>query len=164
MAKELFSREEVTGRPDNFAYRHRTLGKRQGLMFNEGPSWKSHRRFTLKTLRDFGFGKSSLESVLVEEADRMGDFFKEQNGQPFFVQTLFNLVILNVLWTIVAGKRYELSDPQVQNIVQLITSSVQVEKLRILFNMPWTRYLFPEATGQHTENDNNSACQTMFLF
>ena len=76
-----------------------------GLMFNDGSAWKSHRRFTLKTLRDFGFGKSSLEHVLIEEADRMGEFFLEQKNEPFLVQTLFNLVILNVLWTIVAGKR-----------------------------------------------------------
>ena len=76
-----------------------------GLMFNDGPAWKSHRRFTLKTLRDFGFGKSSLEHVLIEEADRMGDFFLQQKNEPFLVQTLFNLVILNVLWTIVAGTR-----------------------------------------------------------
>ena len=105
LAKELFSREDLTGRPDNFAYRFRTLGKRQGLIFNDGDSWKSHRRFTLKTLKDFGFGKSSLESVLIEEADRMGDYFLLQKDQPFRVQTLFNLVILNVLWTVVAGKR-----------------------------------------------------------
>ena len=76
-----------------------------GLLFNDGSPWKSHRRFTLKSLRDFGFGKSSLEHVLVEEADRMGEYFIEQKSQPFLVQSLFNLVILNVLWTIVAGKR-----------------------------------------------------------
>ena len=59
----------------------------------------------MKSLRDFGFGKSSLEHVLVEEADRMGEYFIETNSEPFLVQSLFNLVILNVLWTIVAGKR-----------------------------------------------------------
>ena len=81
LAKELFSREDLTGRPDNFAYRFRTLGKKQGLIFNDGDSWKSHRRFTLKTLKDFGFGKSSLESVLIEEADRMGDYFVQQTAE-----------------------------------------------------------------------------------
>ena len=76
-----------------------------GLLFNDGDSWKSHRRFSLKTLKDFGFGKKSLESVLLEEADRMVDFFVEKKQEPVYVQTLFNLAILNVLWTIVAGKR-----------------------------------------------------------
>nr|AKH03504.1 cytochrome P450 3037B1 [Paracyclopina nana] len=151
VAKEIFSRDDLTGRPDNVLYRFRTNGKNQGLMFADGNSWKSHRRFSLKTLRDFGFGKSSLESVLIEEADRMGEFFLSQKDEPFLVQTLFNLVILNVLWTIVAGKRYELSDPKAQGIVRLITESVQVENLRFLFNMPWVRYLFPQASGWNTQ-------------
>ena len=44
--------------------------------------------------------------------------------------------------------RYSLSDPKAQSIVRLITESVQVENLRFLFNLPWTRHLFPEGTIQ----------------
>ena len=86
-------------------YGNKTILKQLGLMFNDGMGWKSHRRFSLKTLKDFGFGKASLDHILIEEADRMGEFFLNQKNEPFLVQTLFNLVILNVLWTIVAGKR-----------------------------------------------------------
>ena len=31
----------------------------QGIVFNDGKEWSEQRRFTLRTLRDFGFGKSS---------------------------------------------------------------------------------------------------------
>ena len=75
------------------------------LIFNDGEGWKSQRRFALKTLKDFGFGKKGLEGVLVEEADRMGDYFREQDGRPTFVLNLFNVAILNVLWQIVANHR-----------------------------------------------------------
>ena len=47
--------------------------------------------------------------------------------------------------------RYALSDPRVQNIVRLITESVQVENLRFLFNLPWARHLFPESTGWNSQ-------------
>ena len=47
--------------------------------------------------------------------------------------------------------RYSLSDPKAQSIVKLITESVQVENLRFLFNLPWTRHLFPEATGWNSQ-------------
>jgi hypothetical protein len=57
-----------------------------GLIFNDGDAWKSHRRFSLKTLKDFGFGKKSLESVLLEESDRMVDFLVEKNAEPIYVQ------------------------------------------------------------------------------
>ena len=80
---------------------------RFSLIFNDGESWKSQRRYTLKTLKDFGFGKKSLEGVLIEEADRMGDYFREQytNGKPTLVLNLFNVAILNSLWQIVANHR-----------------------------------------------------------
>ena len=44
-----------------------------------------------------------------------------------------------------------MSDPKAQSIVRLITESVQVENLRFLFNLPWTRHLFPEATGWNSQ-------------
>ena len=47
--------------------------------------------------------------------------------------------------------RYALSDPRAQSIVKLITESVQVENLRFLFNLPWVRHLFPEATGWNSQ-------------
>jgi len=87
-----------------------------GLLFNDGDAWKSHRRFSLKTLKDFGFGKKSLESVLLEEADRMVDFFVAKKSEPVYVQTLFNLAILNVLWTIFAGKRWDMNEIQAGSI------------------------------------------------
>ena len=49
------------------------LGRKHGLLFNDGQSWKAQRRYALKTLKDFGFGKKGLEGVLVEEADRLAD-------------------------------------------------------------------------------------------
>ena len=44
-----------------------------------------------------------------------------------------------------------MSDPRVQNIVRLITDSVQVENLRFLFNLPWARHLFPESSGWNSQ-------------
>ena len=61
----------------------------------------------MKTLKDFGFGKMGLENVLIEEADRIGDYFRELDGKPTLVLNLFNVAILNVLWQIVANHRWK---------------------------------------------------------
>lgn len=146
-AKKLFSDENVAGRPDSFVYRFRMLGQKLGLLFNDGEEWRNQRRFVLKTLKDFGFGKKGLEHVLVEEADKIGDLFRLAEGEPFIVLNLFNVAILNVLWTIVANHRYDLTDPNAQTLVKLITESIQVEGLRFLFAIPVSRFVAPEWTG-----------------
>ena len=43
--------------------------------------------------------------MLLEEADRMAEFFREKQGEPILVRNLFNVAILNVLWVIVANHR-----------------------------------------------------------
>jgi hypothetical protein len=45
-----------------------------GLIFTEGPYWLQLRRFTLRHLRDFGYGKTSMESLIMQEVD---DLIKE---------------------------------------------------------------------------------------
>jgi len=154
IAKELFSQDVSAGRPKSFVYKYRMLGGKKGLMFNDGESWKSQRRYALKTLKDFGFGKKGLEDVLIEEADRMADYFREQDGKPTLVLNMFNVAILNVLWQIVANYRFELTDPRAANIVKLITESIQIEKLRYLFALPILRYILPEESGWNKQKES----------
>ena len=49
--------------------------------------------------------------------------------------------------------RFELTDPRAQNIVKLITESIQVDKLRFLFAMPFLRHIFPELTGWNKQKE-----------
>ena len=39
-----------------------------GIIFNSGECWKETRRFTLRALRDMGFGKKTSESLVLEES------------------------------------------------------------------------------------------------
>ena len=61
----------------------------------------------MKTLKDLGAGKSKLEHVILDEANKMCDHLQNEVGRkPIEVNTYFNIIILNILWTIVGGKRY----------------------------------------------------------
>ena len=35
----------------------------EGIVYGDGRKWREQRRFTIATLRDFGFGKSSMEDL-----------------------------------------------------------------------------------------------------
>jgi methyl farnesoate epoxidase/farnesoate epoxidase len=59
-----------------------------GVFFSDGPFWVEQRRFTLHHLRDFGFGKSIMETSIFEEIE---DVIKElRQREEFQVITLFN--------------------------------------------------------------------------
>ena len=71
-------------------------------------TWTEQRRFTLKTLKEFGFGKSGMEEMIREELNEFVPFLLEEskNGS-ISVMNLFNISILNIIWRIVNGSRYD---------------------------------------------------------
>lgn len=48
-----------------------------GVFFTDGPFWVNQRRFTLRHLRDFGFGKKSMEGLMLEEVDDLIDEIRD---------------------------------------------------------------------------------------
>ena len=76
-----------------------------GILFNDNNAYRNQRRFIHRTLRDFGFGKATLENILISEADHIVDHFQSLNGRPVQPQLIFNVGVLNVLWKIVADRR-----------------------------------------------------------
>jgi len=66
--KEVFNREDFSHRPPIYQLEYAFGGRALGVFFANGHLWKENRRFTLRVLRDFGFGKSSMESLIHEEA------------------------------------------------------------------------------------------------
>ena len=78
MVRELFSREETNSRDNkkfvkkNKKSRNNLTGM-EGVLFSEGKTHQEQRRFMLTTLRDFGFGKSNMESFINEEVRQFCD-------------------------------------------------------------------------------------------
>lgn len=75
---EAFKREEFLGRPDFESYAVRNNGfKNRGVLFTDGTkNWHEQRRFTLRTLRDFGFGKRTMDGLLLQEVEELVQYFK----------------------------------------------------------------------------------------
>ena len=47
-----------------------------GVVFSSGTAWNENRRFGLRTLRDFGFGKRTAENLILDESAYMIEHFK----------------------------------------------------------------------------------------
>jgi methyl farnesoate epoxidase / farnesoate epoxidase len=95
-----------------------------GLMFTDGPFWQEQRRFTLRHLRDLGFGKTSIESMMLDEIHQLLDEItasaSADPNQVVNYKGLFNVSAINVLWTIMAGKRFNRDDEHLQKLLQTL--------------------------------------------
>ena len=45
--------------------------KNGGIVFAHGQEWSEQRRFTMKTLRDLGFGKTATDDVILDEVQKL---------------------------------------------------------------------------------------------
>ena len=104
LARDLLSRPEFSGR----ATMHKMMdkvrgynGKMVGVAGTQGHVWTEQRRFILKHLRDFGFGKQKMDAVIQDEAnDAIRKLIDEsRNGerkQNVLVENLFQYPVLNL--------------------------------------------------------------------
>ena len=70
-----------------------------------GAHWKSLKRFTLKGLRNFGLGTSSLEQKIGEEVDVVLEKFDTKQGVPFYPKVQFGKAVSNIICSIIFGER-----------------------------------------------------------
>ena len=85
-----------------------------GLFLSQGETWKQQRRFTVKTLGDFGFGKSSMEELVWEETEKFCESLSSSVNQPVQVSGLFNISMLNILWRITTGDTFAYDDHRIK--------------------------------------------------
>ena len=125
--KDLLKRDEVSGRPsvvpfNEFRPGHNTvgndnIGRNPGVLLAQGRGWREQRRFLLRNLRDFGFGKSEMEDTLLDEIEKLCNEYKKFVGKPVCLDNTLNLSIVNSLWAILVGEKLPLNDPKILKIV-----------------------------------------------
>ncbi|XP_035459074.1 probable cytochrome P450 303a1 [Spodoptera frugiperda] len=124
--KEMLYNEDIDGRPKGIFYQTRTWGERRGVLLTDGELWKEQRRFLLRHLKEFGFGRRGMEDIARSEARHMVTdvmtIIGDNNGETAIIQmhNFFNVYILNTLWTMMAGIRYKPSDPQMKVLQSLL--------------------------------------------
>ena len=64
----------------------------------------------MRSLRDFGFGKKSMENLILEEVHDLISWIKKNEKKAISVNKKFNLSVVNALWMIMAGHRYDHDD------------------------------------------------------
>ncbi|XP_046394627.1 methyl farnesoate epoxidase-like [Ischnura elegans] len=154
--REACFRDDLSARPPNQVHKMLYDGKILGIASTHGETWKVQRRFTLQHLRDLGFGKRTLESIAHEEIQAVFEDIEDISGgqkngfpNPVNFHDILGGTSINVLWHIIAGKRYEHRDPQFKRLIlavqQLLQQGSPAGTFAGLF--PRLSKVFPKMTG-----------------
>lgn len=123
--REVFTRDEFSGRPDGFFFRLRTFGKRLGIIFTDGCVWQRQRRFCLHHLKQFGYGRRQMEDQITEEVVDLVDNLKKRCHELVNVNNLFDISVLNALWAMIGGKRFNLEDKRLRELMGIYNFDFQ---------------------------------------
>ncbi|XP_046999526.1 methyl farnesoate epoxidase-like [Schistocerca americana] len=156
---EALKNDDLQGRPDNKFFRERTFNKRLGVFFTDGPFWAQQRRFTLRHLRDFGFGKISMEGRILEEVEDLVGSLANRTVQ---VTELFGIHMVNVLWAVAAGSRFERHDARLKKLLEGVNETFRSgnptgSMLRRM--LPFLTKLAPGFTGYTREVETRTELQ-----
>ncbi|XP_063790608.1 cytochrome P450 2K1-like isoform X2 [Pseudophryne corroboree] len=116
---------------DDFGHRlemplYKLFGEEKGIIVSNGELWKSLRRFTLSTLRDFGMGKKTVQEKIQEELIPLIETIKSHNNKPFDSHIILNSAVANVICSIVFGKRFEHDDAKFKKLSRLMEENTQL--------------------------------------
>ncbi|KAJ2954224.1 hypothetical protein O0L34_g2467 [Tuta absoluta] len=144
--RQIFTGLEFEGRPNSFFIRLRCLGKRLGITFTDGPLWREHRCFTVKQLRNVGFGKSAMEKEIQGELRNILNYIKN-NENPISPRKILAKSVMNVLWKFVAGERIE--EERLNSLLDLLNARSKAFSMAggWLNQFPWSRFILPDISG-----------------
>ncbi|KAG7457983.1 hypothetical protein MATL_G00233050 [Megalops atlanticus] len=124
-------KEALVTQADEFGERSlspsfRRISHGKGIVFGVGESWKTMRRFTLSTLRDFGMGRSTIEDRIVDEAQNLIELFQQRQGKPFNPTVNINSAVSNIICILVFGHRFQYDDPRFLRLQQLVSENIRL--------------------------------------
>uniref|UniRef100_A0A1B0BLX1 Cytochrome P450 n=1 Tax=Glossina palpalis gambiensis TaxID=67801 RepID=A0A1B0BLX1_9MUSC len=175
--REVLTRSEFDGRPGIYVAQMRGPNDELlGIFFREGQFWKEQRRFVLRYLRDFGFGRRfmELELVIQEELNDMLDLIRngpkfdhekpycKESGMRIYLPNFFSPFVANSVFHIVCNERTPRSEQA--DLWELIRYGLQFQRTaddygKMLSIMPWIKHIFPNWSSYNKLTESN-----IFLF
>nr|AAI62826.1 Zgc:195056 [Danio rerio] len=123
VAKEALVQEAFAGRPHLPIIEWITKGL--GIvMVTFNNSWKQQRRFAQHTLRNFGLGKKSLESRVLEESQYLIAEMLKDEGRPMNPQHAVQNALSNIICSIVFGDRFDYNNKRFEYLLKILNESI----------------------------------------
>lgn len=151
---EMMNNEDMDGRPTGPFFETRTWGLRRGILLTDETFWQDQRRFIVRHLKEFGFARRGMSDMIQNESEHLLNDFKgmvaKGNGQVMLkMRDAFSVYVLNTLWTMMAGIRYNQENKEVQQLQGLLyTLFTKIDMVGATFShFPFLCYLAPNMSG-----------------
>ncbi|XP_044150679.1 cytochrome P450 2C39-like [Bufo gargarizans] len=82
-----------------------------------GPRWRSLRRFTMTSLRNFGMGKKTMETRVLEESKYLIQAVSETGGKPFNPTMLMACAVGNIISSVLFGEHFDYQDEKLHKLL-----------------------------------------------
>ncbi|KAL3875527.1 hypothetical protein ACJMK2_033471 [Sinanodonta woodiana] len=119
--KEVFVKRggEFSDRPNSLF--NNLIGEKQA----SGELWKKHRKFTLTSLRNFGFGKTSLEGKIQTEVSILLCEIEKLKEKPFHIQLPVQTSVSNVISAMTFGGHFNYNDTRFAKMMKMLDENFE---------------------------------------
>ena len=120
--------------------------------------WQTQRRFITRHLKQFGYASRGMRENCQNEAEfclnDLTNLVAKNGGKSVTVTmpNLFNVYLLNTLWLMLGGIRYNPENEQLKVLQDLLCDLfASVDMMGALFShFPFLRYIAPESSGYNS--------------
>jgi hypothetical protein len=88
-----------------------------------------------------------MESLIHLEVNALNESLSKTIGQPIDLKNKFNISVINALWTLISGTRYELDHPDLLDIVKKVDRLTNSSQSSLANLFPWLSKIAPNFTG-----------------
>ncbi|CAG7632707.1 unnamed protein product, partial [Allacma fusca] len=176
--KEAFKSSGCFGRPNHgFTFMYFNEQPRGLGLQDDESKWREIRNFTFQKLKEHGVSKHALDVISSDEASILiGQISQSCNiNKPILTDDLICVSMMNVLWRVIAGKRFNFDNSQALRVYNIISGFFTAADFKtmllylaigILGNIStklvlWVRFLEPlqvvrEFLLNHTKSSKDS--------
>ncbi|XP_055587549.1 probable cytochrome P450 304a1 [Uranotaenia lowii] len=178
--RDVLTRSDFDDRPDLFMARLRDEHfQRRGIFFTDGESWREQRKFFVKTLHQYGFGRRSpeveqdLQNGLEDLLDLLRNGPKHGHEQELvdnegyaLCPTVFFALFSNAMLRMLIGARLAREDQGV--LFDVAKHAIAFHRHgddygMMLSYIPWIRHLFPLASKYELLREVNRKANAVVL-
>lgn len=90
-----------------------------------------------------------MEEKIQEETNELISLFKQQCHEPVSMHQAFDVSVLNVLWAMMAGERFDFYDEKLLKLLQIIHDAFRLTDMSggMLNQLPFLRFVAPKLCG-----------------